>query len=254
VPKLTEKFAASFVPAPGAKNRLAFGTETRGLGLGVTANGDKVFLVQWTDPATKRKVREPLCAWGSMSLDPARTAAKARLGRWAARRASRRRDEPCTRRSPTLPPPAPRDQAELGGAEVQQMQTGASAAPQQSEIVGVRVPAGSAARRNPLVLVEVSFGEVRVTYAVVALKGRKIAVRPPETLKRVGEVQLSERPAGIVGEPVWAKAKNSPAAGAALRRPPSDRRLTRQTSPSPQRAKEEGRTSGASRSHALVAN
>ncbi|WP_237213991.1 tyrosine-type recombinase/integrase [Falsiroseomonas oryziterrae] len=84
MPKLTEKFAAGFAPEPGAKDRLAFDTETKGLGLRATASGNKVFLVQWTDPATKRKVREPLGAWGSISVEQARAAAKARLGRVAA--------------------------------------------------------------------------------------------------------------------------------------------------------------------------
>jgi hypothetical protein len=106
------------------------------------------------------------------------------------------------------------------------MQT-AQATPQPVEIVGVRVPPGSETRRNPLVLVEVSFGEVRVTYAVVALKGRKITVRAPETPERMGGVKLSERLAGFVGELVWAAAKNSPAAWAVLTRPPYARRLAR---------------------------
>ncbi len=84
MPKLSEKFITGLAPAPGAKDRLVFDTETKGLGVRATANGNKVFLVQWTDAATKRKVREPLGAWGSITLEQARTAAKARLGRVAA--------------------------------------------------------------------------------------------------------------------------------------------------------------------------
>jgi integrase len=50
------------------------------LGVRVTAKGTKNFLVQWTDPATKRKVRERLGVWGSITLEQARTAARVRLG------------------------------------------------------------------------------------------------------------------------------------------------------------------------------
>jgi hypothetical protein len=39
---------------------MVFDTDCRGLGLRATANGSKVFIVQWTDAATGRKVREPL--------------------------------------------------------------------------------------------------------------------------------------------------------------------------------------------------
>ncbi|WP_203069866.1 tyrosine-type recombinase/integrase [Falsiroseomonas ponticola] len=84
MPKLSEKFITGLAPAPGAKDRLVFDTETKGLGVRATANGNKVFLVQWTDAATKRKVREPLGTWGSITLEQARTAARARLGRVAA--------------------------------------------------------------------------------------------------------------------------------------------------------------------------
>jgi hypothetical protein len=84
MPKLSERFVANFAPQPGAKDRLVFDTEAKGLGLRATANGNKSFLVQWTDPATKRKVREPLGAWGAITLEQARTAARARLGRLAA--------------------------------------------------------------------------------------------------------------------------------------------------------------------------
>lgn len=96
MPKLTERFLTGFVPPPGAKDRLAFDTETRGLGVRAYSaverleDGTKrpcverMFLVQWTDPATKRKAREPLGLFGAITLEQARTAAKARLGRVAA--------------------------------------------------------------------------------------------------------------------------------------------------------------------------
>ena len=83
MPKLTDRFIAAFRPEGTAKDRLAFDTECRGLGLRATAAGNKVFLVQWTDAATGRKVREPLGAWGSITVEQARAAARARLGRVA---------------------------------------------------------------------------------------------------------------------------------------------------------------------------
>ena len=46
----------------------------------MTAKGTRTFIAQWTDPATKRKVREPLGTWGNLSLAHAREAAKVRLG------------------------------------------------------------------------------------------------------------------------------------------------------------------------------
>jgi integrase len=84
MPKLTDRFLSTFMPADGAKDRLAFDTECRGLGIRATAGGGKVFLVQWTDRATGRKVREPLGAWGALTVDKAREAARIRLGRVAA--------------------------------------------------------------------------------------------------------------------------------------------------------------------------
>jgi hypothetical protein len=96
MPKLTDKFLAGFVPPLGAKDRLAFDTETRGLGVRAYAvterqpdgarrpKVERMFLVQWTDPTTKRKSREPLGLWGAITLEQARTAARSRLGRVAA--------------------------------------------------------------------------------------------------------------------------------------------------------------------------
>jgi integrase len=83
MPKLTDAFLRTFRPAPGAKDRLIFDTECRGLGVRATAGGSRVFIVQWTDAATGRKQREPLGAWGAITLTQARAAARARLGRVA---------------------------------------------------------------------------------------------------------------------------------------------------------------------------
>lgn len=83
MPKLTDAFLRTFRPAPGAKDRLTFDTECRGLGVRATAGGSRVFIVQWTDAATGRKQREPLGAWGAITLAQARAAAQARLGRVA---------------------------------------------------------------------------------------------------------------------------------------------------------------------------
>ena len=83
MPKLTDRFIAGFMPVGAAKDRLAFDTECKGLGVRATAAGSRSFLVQWTDTATGRKVREPLGAWGSITVEQARAAARARLGRVA---------------------------------------------------------------------------------------------------------------------------------------------------------------------------
>jgi len=82
--KLTEKFIAAFKPEHGKKDRLAFDSEVKGLGVRASGSGSKAFLVQWTDPATGRKAREPLGTWGAITLEQAREAARIRLGRLAA--------------------------------------------------------------------------------------------------------------------------------------------------------------------------
>jgi hypothetical protein len=83
MPKLTERFLATFSVKPGRKDRLAFDSGCPGLGVRATAKGTKVFIAQWTDPATKHKVREPLGVWGNLTVDQAREAAKVRLGQVA---------------------------------------------------------------------------------------------------------------------------------------------------------------------------
>jgi integrase len=84
MPKLTDRFVSTLAPNPGQKDRLVFDTETKGLGVRATASGSKAFLVQWTDRATGRKVREPLGLFGALTVDAARKAAQVRLGRVAA--------------------------------------------------------------------------------------------------------------------------------------------------------------------------
>jgi integrase len=80
VPRLTEKLISKLTLEPRQKDRLLFDTVCRGLGVRLTAKGTRTFLVQWTDPATHRKVREPLGVWGGISLEQARAAAQARFG------------------------------------------------------------------------------------------------------------------------------------------------------------------------------
>jgi integrase len=80
MPKLTDRYLRSLAPEAGAKDRLVFDTECRGLGVRATAAGAKVFLAQWTDAATKAKRRETLGTWGNITIEQAREAARARLG------------------------------------------------------------------------------------------------------------------------------------------------------------------------------
>ena len=80
MPKLADRFLASLEIAEGRKDRLVFDTACPGLGVRLTARGTRTFLAQWTDPATRRKVREPLGVWGNITIDQAREAARVGLG------------------------------------------------------------------------------------------------------------------------------------------------------------------------------
>jgi integrase len=80
MPKLTNQVLKTLAVGEGAKDRIVFDTECRGLGVRVTAAGARVFLVQWTDPATKQKRRETLGAWGGITIEQAREAARVKLG------------------------------------------------------------------------------------------------------------------------------------------------------------------------------
>jgi integrase len=77
--KFSDRYLATLKLETGRKDRLVFDNECRGLGVRVTPKA-RAFIVQWTDPATKRKVREPIGVWGSITLEQARAAARARLG------------------------------------------------------------------------------------------------------------------------------------------------------------------------------
>src|SRR6267143_1812809 len=80
MPKLTDSLLMTLTVGNGPKDRLVFDTACPGLGVRVTAKGTRTFIAQWTDPATKRKVREPLGVWGNLTIAHAREAAKVRLG------------------------------------------------------------------------------------------------------------------------------------------------------------------------------
>src|ERR1700692_4977407 len=80
MPKLTDNLLLTLTVQNGRKDRLVFDTVSPGLGVRVTAKGTRTFLAQWTDPATRRKVREPLGVWGGITIEQAREAARARLG------------------------------------------------------------------------------------------------------------------------------------------------------------------------------
>jgi integrase len=79
VAKFSDRYLAGLKLEAGRKDRLVFDSECRGLGVRVTPKA-RAFIVQWTDPATKRKVREPIGVWGSITIEQARAAARARLG------------------------------------------------------------------------------------------------------------------------------------------------------------------------------
>jgi integrase len=80
MPKFTDRLLAGLKVEDGRKDRLVFDTACPGLGVRVTVKGTRTFIVQWTDRATRRKVREPLGVWGNITIDQAREAARVRLG------------------------------------------------------------------------------------------------------------------------------------------------------------------------------
>ena len=76
----TDRTLSALKIDPGRKDKLVFDAACPGLGIRVTSAGSKVFIVQWSDLATKRKIREKLGVWGSITIEQARAAARVRLG------------------------------------------------------------------------------------------------------------------------------------------------------------------------------
>jgi integrase len=83
MPKLTDRLLNALSVGDGRKDRIVFDTEVPGLGVRIPAKGTRTFIAQWTDPATRRKVREPLGSWGNLTIGQARDAVKVRLGQVA---------------------------------------------------------------------------------------------------------------------------------------------------------------------------
>ena len=81
MPKLTDRFLAGLQVEPGRKDRMVFDSVSPGLGVRLTAKGTRTFICQWTDPTTRRKVREPIGVWGNITIDKAREAVQIRLGK-----------------------------------------------------------------------------------------------------------------------------------------------------------------------------
>ena len=78
--KLTEAAIAALECPPDRRDMMMFDTEQKGLGVRVTKQGGRVFILQWIDGATRDKRREVLGDFGQITLKQARQAAQARLG------------------------------------------------------------------------------------------------------------------------------------------------------------------------------
>ncbi|MDQ1081473.1 site-specific integrase [Pseudoroseomonas cervicalis] len=83
MPKLTEKAVAAFAIPPGKREAWLSDVEVPGLRLRATA-GAKTFYACWTNRATGERQREKLGLWGALTVEQARTAARATFGKVAA--------------------------------------------------------------------------------------------------------------------------------------------------------------------------
>ena len=82
MPKLTDRLLAGLTLNEGQKDRLLFDTSCPGLAVRLTAKGTRTFIAQWTDPATKRKVREPLGVSGQRRRSNRRAKQRAPSSDW----------------------------------------------------------------------------------------------------------------------------------------------------------------------------
>ena len=78
--KLTEDAIEALECPPGRRDAMVFDTEIKGLGVRLTRQGGKIFVLQWRDDVTRDKRREVLGAFGTITLKQARKAAQVRLG------------------------------------------------------------------------------------------------------------------------------------------------------------------------------
>jgi integrase len=78
--KLTEAAIDALECPPGKRDAMVFDTEQKGLGVRLTRQGGKIFVLQWRDAVTRDKRREVLGDFGKITLKQARQAAQARLG------------------------------------------------------------------------------------------------------------------------------------------------------------------------------
>jgi integrase len=78
--KLTEAAIDGLECPPGRRDAMVFDTEIKGLGVRLTRQGGKIFVLQWRDDVTREKRREVLGDFGKITVKQARKAAQARLG------------------------------------------------------------------------------------------------------------------------------------------------------------------------------
>ena len=78
----TEKAIGQLALAAGRKDRIIFDAGCPGLGLRITPRS-KVFIAQWQDAATGKKVREPLGTFGALSVRQARDGLRVIRGKLA---------------------------------------------------------------------------------------------------------------------------------------------------------------------------
>ena len=80
MPRLTEKAIAELSIPPGKREAWLSDSAVQGLRLRGTSGGAKTFFACWTDKATGERRREKLGAWGGITLEQAREAARGILG------------------------------------------------------------------------------------------------------------------------------------------------------------------------------